>query len=531
MNPTGWLPTAQGIHKGISTLLGLARFGRGLRAFLRRPITVEEARRTILARHDRRADAFLTLVARAVFAHARSPYRALFRAAGCELGDVEALVRREGLDEALARLCAAGVSVSFDEFKGRQPARRGGQTFRFAEHDFDNPLVRPSLMFASGGSRGTPTRLHIDLDYLADRAALWCLWFAEHGLLGAPLVFATPYHPGSVNLQLICARFGSRFVRWFAIARDGSLAYRIAAAYLNGLVSRIGRLPRPEFVSPDGFLQVGQYLQQLVESGRVPCVNAAPSTAIRLSRTLPGDRPLRGVTFLLGYEPLTAARRTAIEASGARAVMTYGSSEAGTIGQQCGTPVQPDDVHVASDAVAVIRGGDQRSGEAGPLLVTSLLPTAPKILINASIGDVGVLDTRPCGCGFDQLGYVQHLHGIRSPDKMTGEGVTVLGSDVTGVLEDVLPLKFGGDPTDYQLVEEEGSGGLVRYRLIVSPRVGVLDESAVTDTFLAELARRRPPYRFMVEQWVQAGMLTVVRTPPVVTARGKLLAFRTLHIR
>ena len=33
------------------------------------------------------------------------------------------------------------------------------------------------------------------------------------------------------------------------------------------------------------------------------------------------------------------------------------------------------------------------------------------------------------------------------------------------------------------------------------------------------------------EQWVQAGMLTVVRTPPVVTARGKLLAFRTLHTR
>ena len=114
---------------------------------------------------------------------------------------------------------------------------------------------------------------------------------------------------------------------------------------------------------------------------------------------------------------------------------------------------------------------------------------------------------------------------------MTGEGVTVLGSDVTCVLEEVLPLRFGGDPTDYQLVEEEGSGGLVRYRLIVSPRVGPLDEGAVTDTFLAELAGRRPPYRFMVEQWVQAGMLTVVRTPPLVTARGKLLAFRTLHTR
>jgi hypothetical protein len=435
------------------------------------------------------------------------------------------------LEGALARLRAAGVFVSLDELKGRQPARRGGQTFYFAEHDFDNPLVRSNLTFASGGSRGAPTRLLIDLDYLADRAALWCLWFAEHRLLGAPLVFVAPYHPGSVNLHLICAKFGSRYARWFATARDGSLAYRIAAAYLNGLVRKIGRLPGPEFIGPDELLPVGQYLQQLAKSGRAPCVNAAPSTAIRLARTLGGDRPLRGVTFLLGYEPLTAARRSAIEGSGARAVMTYGSSEAGTMGQQCRAPVQPDDVHVATDAVALIPGEDQRAGEVGPLLVTSLLPNSPKILLNASIGDVGVLEPRSCGCGFDALGYGQHLHGIRSPDKMTGEGVTILGSDVTRVLEEVLPVRFGGDPTDYQLIEEEGAPGLVRYRLIVSPRVGALDARAVIDAFLAELARRRPPYRFMVEQWVQAGTLTVVRSHPLVTTRGKLLAFRTLHPR
>jgi hypothetical protein len=510
-------------------LLGFARFGRGLRAFLERPITLDEAKRTILDRSARRDDAFLALVRRGIIGHTRSPYRALLRAAGCEVGDVEALVRREGLEGALERLRAAGVFVGLEELKGRQPARRGSETFHFVESDFDNPLIRPGVTWASSGSRGAPTRILIDLDYLAERAPLWCLWFAEHGLLGAPLVFVAPYHPGSVNLHLICAKFGSRFVRWFATARDGSLAYRLAAGYLNGLVARIGQLPGPELVGSDDLPRVGRYLQQLVRSGRPPCVNAAPSTAIRLARALDGDRPLRGVTFLLGYEPLTAARRAAIETAGARAVMTYGSSEAGTLGQQCETPLEPDDVHVADDAVAVIPDGERPAREPATLLVTSLLPTAPKILLNTSIGDVGILETRPCGCGFDTLGYVRHLHGIRSPDKMTGEGVTVLGADVTGVLEEALPLRFGGAPTDYQLTEEEGPAGLVRHRLVVSPGVGPLDERVVAEVFLAELARRRPPYRFMVEQWVRAGTLTVARTSPVPTARGKLLPFRTLH--
>ena len=34
--------------------------------------------------------------------------------------------------------------------------------------------------------------------------------------------------------------------------------------------------------------------------------------------------------------------------------MTYGFSEGGTVGQQCRHPTEPDDVHVAKDAFAVI---------------------------------------------------------------------------------------------------------------------------------------------------------------------------------
>lgn len=518
----------------VSLGLGLIRFARGLRGFLREPITPEQASAAIRSRVARRDDAFLDLVERAVFAAPRSPYRRLFRAAGCEPGDLGALVRREGLEAALERLHRAGVYVSFDEFKGRRPIVRGSEVFHVHETDFDNPLVTPHYAAPSGGSRGRATRILIDLEYLADRAPLWCLWFAEHGLLRSPLVFFTPYYPGAVNLQLICAKFGQRFVRWFATARGGSVAYRLASGYLHCLVRRQARVPRAEFVTPGDAGAVAEYLVGLVRAGTPPCVNAAPSAAIRLGQAATEHGlTLEGVTFLLGYEPLTGARREAIEATGARAVMTYGFSEGGTLGQQCRWPCAPDDVHIASDVFAVIRaeGAGAGEGSGAPLLLTGLQPTAPKIMLNAAIGDAGILETRSCQCEFEAMGYTHHLHTIRSWHKLTGEGVTFLGPDVVHVLEEVLPRRFGGLPTDYQLVEEEDAEGLPRYRLLVSPDVGPLEEPTVVRDFLRELARLRPHYRFMVEQWAQAARLVVERQRPVPTGQAKVLPIRTLRSR
>jgi hypothetical protein len=515
----------------LSILLGLVRFGGGLRGFLKHAVTPPEARAVIRARLAGRDTAFLDLVRRAVFGYARSPYRLLFQASGCEMGDLASLVQRDGIESALARLRDAGVYVGFEEFKGRQPAVRGSQVFHFREHDFDNPLHQAWFAFRSGGSRGAPSRVLIDLDYLADRVPLWCLWFEEHRLLGAPLVFLRPYHPGAVNEHLICARFGQRFTRWFATARAGSLAYRAVSDYLNTLVRHVGRLPEAEFTRPEDLAAVGRYLQQLAGAGRGPCLRTEPSAVIRLAQALGGDAPLRGVTCLLGFEPLTEARRAAIESAGAAAVMTYGFSEGGTVGQQCRYPTEPDDVHLADDAFAVIPGDASPAGDPAcpPLLLSSLRPWAPKILLNTDIGDTGVLETRACGCLFEEIGYRRHLHTIRSSHKLTGEGVTFLGSDLAQVLEAVLPRRFGGAPTDYQLVAEADEAGVARYRLLVSPSVGALDERTVVETFLGALARQRSPYPFMVEQWRRGGVLTVVRQRPQRTPGGKLLPVRSLR--
>lgn len=77
-------------------------------------------------------------------------------------------------------------------------------------------------------------------------------------------------------------------------------------------------------------------------------------------------------------------------------------------------------------------------------------------------------------------------------------------------------------------MEQEGAEGLARYRLLVSPALGPLDEASVKAFLLAELSRRRRPYPFMVEQW-KAVDVTVVRAEAVLTARDKFSPFRTLR--
>ena len=107
----------------------------GLRRYLRNPLTLAEARATLRCRLERREADFLALARDAVFANPRSPYRALLRLAGCEYGDLERLVRRDGVEGALRALLRQGVYLTVDEFKGRRrsfeaPRRsRAGRSF------------------------------------------------------------------------------------------------------------------------------------------------------------------------------------------------------------------------------------------------------------------------------------------------------------------------------------------------------------------------------------------------------------------
>ncbi len=86
----------------------------------------------------------------------------------------------------------------------------------------------------------------------------------------------------------------------------------------------------------------------------------------------------------------------------------------------------------------------------------------------------------------------------------------------------MLPGRFGGRPTDYQLVELE-VGSLTKVRVRVSPRVGPVDERELAATVLAAVRSGGRPERLMASVWEDAGTLEVVREEPRATAASKIL--------
>src|SRR6185503_17689108 len=66
-----------------------------LPGYLRRIIDLDQGTDLIRRRLERRAADFLALAREVIYDHPSSPYRSLLAAAGCELGDLERLVRDE----------------------------------------------------------------------------------------------------------------------------------------------------------------------------------------------------------------------------------------------------------------------------------------------------------------------------------------------------------------------------------------------------------------------------------------------------
>ena len=79
----------------------------------------------------------------------------------------------------------------------------------------------------------------------------------------------------------------------------------------------------------------------------------------------------------------------------------------------------------------------------GVSLAAKLIRDHLNIFINLELDDYGLVETRRCGCLFESLGLTTHLRHIRSFRKLTGEGVSLVGSDMARVLEEVLPSTYG----------------------------------------------------------------------------------------
>jgi phenylacetate-coenzyme A ligase PaaK-like adenylate-forming protein len=286
------------------------------------------------------------------------------------------------------------------------------------------------------------------------------------------------------------------------------------------------RLPVPEHAPLSETSAIARWLAAELRRGTRPCLTTYASSAVRVCLAAQRDGlDLAGAVFVTIGEPLTPAKRAAIERTGARIVVRYAVTEAGILGYGCADPQACDDVHALTDSVAVIRHprpvGDDGVTVPG-LLVTSLLPQSPKLLLNVETGDHAELSHRACGCALGRAGLETHLAGIRSFEKLTGEGMTFAGTGVLRILEEVLPARFGGRPSDYQLLEVEDAGGITHLELRADPSIGPLDESRVREAFLAALEddRRARP---MTEIWKQAQIVRLRRSPPVATRMGKIL--------
>ncbi len=108
-------------------------------------------------------------------------------------------------------------------------------------------------------------------------------------------------------------------------------------------------------------------------------------------------------------------------------------------------------------------------------------------------------------------------------EKLNAGGMTFLDTDIVRLLERDLPARFGGGPTDFQLVEQEREDGRPRVVLIVHPGVGAVDPAAVAEYLLDRLGRGSGAERIMALTWRQSDILEVERGVPKMTAAGKLL--------
>jgi hypothetical protein len=507
-----------------------ARLLRGVPALVRRPVRLEDARRMLGGRLARRETDLLALV-RCATESADAPYARLLSAAGLEYADVERLVRNEGADGALAALLRHGVYLTVSEFKGRRPVVRGSVSFPIAPDALRNPRQTPGYVGQTSGSRGRRTPVPISLAFTRDRAANNVLYFAARG--GLEWQQAHWEIPGGTALSrmLWLAALGAAPVRWFSpvdpAAPGVTPRYRWSVRLARWAARAAGvRLRPPEHVPLEDVGPIVTWMQGVLREGGVPHLWTYTSAAVRLAQgACAAGVDLAGAELAVLGEPITAARLASIRRSGARALPHYGTSEAGPIGFACLAPVAADEVHVFHDLNAVISAGaDAPPGLApGTLLVTSLRETAPFLLLNVSFGDTGSISDRRCGCPLEPIGWSVHLHRIRSQEKLTAGGMTFLDADVIRVLDEILPRRFGGGPTDYQLQEESDAAGRPRLAVVVHPRVGPVDEAALARELLDGIGLAGQAERVMALAWRTADLIHVRREQPRTTPSGKIL--------
>jgi hypothetical protein len=508
------------------------RFARDLRGFLRQPMSLGASRQRLIQYLNNRSASFLEIVERGIYQNPSSPYLALLKQAGISFEQIKVWVIAQGVEAALGELYQAGVYITIDEFKGRRPIQRLGLNLTTKEKDFDNPLMTRHYETRTGGStsRGG-TQVSIDLNLHTHETAHDALFIEAFNLFGRPFALWRPAPPGTagINIALRRSKLGQPAKRWFSqtpvnLSKDDT-KYRLflwLAVYASRFYGR--PLPQPEYVPLEQAVKIAEWLADQKAQGTPAVLDTNVGSGIRVCLAAKdAGLDISGTFFRLGSEPYTEARARIVTEAGCTAVCHYFMSETSRVGGACAAGEAIDDMHILLDKLALIQRDKVMSNDesVGAFYLSTLHTSTPKLMLNVQTGDYGVLSQRNCGCPLGQLGLHTHVHSIRSFDKLTSDGMNFLGSELITLIEDVLPAKFGGSPTDYQLVESE-ENGLTQVRLIISPRLGSIKEEQVVETALQTLASFGGGKRMMANYWRDGQTLQVERREPYATKASKI---------
>lgn len=476
---------------------------------------------------ERRAENFLELVRTGVFENPATPYHRLMRLAGCSFGDLQQSVHRDGIEPTLEHLRREGVYLTQAELKGA-PVRRHGQEIANDPTATLTPNLPGGIESVSSGSRSRRMATPCSNAHRRYCEAYHVLWRQEHGIHDRAVALVYPFLPAPMGLVngAGMAMSGLSVERWFAI---GQSLNRMDPYWLvtNLLVAEARLLGRPvafpTYLRDGDFTPAARWIAETKQRGRPVFFRSNVSSCTRVcSAAIEAGLDIAGTIVMTSGETLTENKRRLIESAGVRPYTSYPASELGTIGISC-SELEGNSVHLMTDSVTAIvhrRPAPFMDTEVDSLLLTSVNPLASRILINAELEDAGVLEPARCQCVFSRIGFRTVIRNLHSFGKLTGHGLTLAGGAFLDILDERLPLRFGGAPGDYQLVEQEG-GTQIEFRLRVSPRAGAPDTAVVRAFFLDEV-RKIYGGAISSRTWDATSSLQVEVAEPYRTKSGKV---------
>ncbi len=524
----------------LSNVQAYLRFAFGLRSYLRDTATLDDIQTTIQQQLNSREENFIELLKMNVFDHPQSPYLPLFRLAKLTFADVEKMVRDTGIEQTLNTLYDEDVYITFEEYKGRIPIRRGELEYTINQADLDSPNLTATLFGETGGSTGKSTRTKLDFDFLSRCGQHSVINRYAHNLIEAKAVIWFGFLPetSAISNVLMNAHFGNVIPNWFSTTRwneSNTGWFYVVLTYLMIVMVRLHRFkfPLPQYVTMDNPLPIVHTITDLLHKEEKVILITTTSKAVRVCLCAKEHGiDLTGMTVFGLSEPSTQAKIRSIEASGAQFLNWYGTTDVGDVGMPCANPVDGTDVHFLRNHLAMIQRPQQVIDQSVDAFhFTTLLPGNPKTLLNVQLDDFGIVEERDCGCPLYQMGFTTHIRQMSSFRKLTGEGVTLVGSDMIHILEHILPSKFGGSLLDYQLVEEENDAGFTKLILYVAPSIALKDEQEVLDVFLDAMKNSMPSVRLAQAEFRSGDVVSIKRANPLVTERGKYFPIRTINIK